>query len=74
VAGTSEVRWTRDGERFVHATEEPVPFVRQLLGQHGAELTDLEVRRANLEDTYIAMVQRYESAPQPARHLAGVSR
>ena len=72
VAGTSEVRWVRDGEHFVHATEEVVPFVRQLLAQHGDELSDLEVRRADLEDTYIAMVQRFESQPQ--RHLAGVAR
>ncbi|MGY5885198.1 ABC transporter ATP-binding protein [Modestobacter lacusdianchii] len=72
VAGTSEVRWCRDGERFVHATDEVVPFVRRLLAQHGDELTDLEVRRADLEDTYIAMVQRFESRPQ--RHLAEVAR
>jgi ABC-2 type transport system ATP-binding protein len=73
VAGTSEVRWTEDGERFVHATDEPVPFVRQLLAQHGDELTELEVRRANLEDTYIAMVQEFESRT-PARRLAEVAR
>ena len=74
VAGTSEVRWTRDGERFVHATDEVVPFVRQLLTQHSDdELTDLEVRRADLEDTYIAMVQRFESKA-PQRHLAEVAR
>ncbi|PZA20011.1 ABC transporter ATP-binding protein [Modestobacter versicolor] len=73
VAGTSEVRWVENGERFVHATDEPVPFVRQLLAQHGDELTDLEVRRADLEDTYIAMVQAFESQA-PARHLAGVAR
>ncbi|WP_246625486.1 ABC transporter ATP-binding protein [Modestobacter italicus] len=72
VAGTSEVRWCRDGEHFVHATDEVVPFVRQLLAQHGDELTDLEVRRADLEDTYIAMVQRFESRPR--RHLAEVAR
>jgi ABC-2 type transport system ATP-binding protein len=74
VAGTSEVRWCRDGERFVHATDEPIPFVRQLLAQHGDELTDLEVRRADLEDTYIAMVQRFESRTPAARHLAEVTR
>ncbi|GAA4742818.1 ABC transporter ATP-binding protein [Modestobacter marinus] len=72
VAGTSEVRWVRDGEQFVHATDDIVPFVRRLLDQHGDELTDLEVRRADLEDTYIAMVQRFESRPQ--RHLAEVAR
>ncbi|MGY1748357.1 ABC transporter ATP-binding protein [Modestobacter sp. SYSU DS0511] len=64
VAGRSEARWTCAGEHFVHPTDEPVPFVRQLLTQHGDELTDLEVRRADLEDTYLAMVHRFESAPR----------
>ena len=73
VAGTSEVRWAVGGERFVHPTDEPVPFLRQLLAQHGDELTELEVRRPDLEDTYLAMVQRFETRT-PARHLAGVAR
>ena len=56
VAATSEVRWTRHGERFVHATGEPTPFVRRLFEQYGDDVIDLEVRRASLEDTYLAMV------------------
>jgi ABC-2 type transport system ATP-binding protein len=56
----AQVRWTRDGEQFVHATPEPTAFVRELLGQH-EDISDLEVRRATLEDTYITMVQQYES-------------
>ncbi|MGY1802821.1 ABC transporter ATP-binding protein [Blastococcus sp. SYSU D00922] len=74
VAGTSEVRWSRGGERFVHATEEPTPFVRRLFEQHGEEITDLEVRRASLEDTYIAMVRRFEAGDRTAPALAEVSR
>jgi ABC-2 type transport system ATP-binding protein len=74
VAGTSEVRWARGGERFVHATEDPTPFVRRLFEQHGEDITDLEVRRASLEDTYIAMVQRFESGDRTAPVLAEVSR
>ena len=61
VAATSEVRWTRHGERFVHATDEPTPFVRRLFEQYGDDVADLEVRRASLEDTYLAMVARHES-------------
>ncbi len=56
----AQVRWTRDGEQFVHATPEPTAFVRELLGQYD-DVSDLEVRRATLEDTYITMVQQYES-------------
>ena len=65
MAGTSEIRWTRSGERFVHATDEPTPFVRRLFEQYGDEVADLEVRRASLEDTYIAMVARHQSGARP---------
>ncbi|MGY1813056.1 ABC transporter ATP-binding protein [Blastococcus sp. SYSU D00820] len=65
VAGTSEVRWACGAERFVHATDDVVAFVRRLFEQHGDELTDLEVRPAGLEDTYLAMVQQFESRTRP---------
>ncbi|SDN52012.1 ABC transporter ATP-binding protein [Geodermatophilus sp. DSM 45219] len=65
VAANSEVRWTRHGERFVHATDQPTPFVRRLFEQYGDEVADLEVRRASLEDTYLAMVARHESGARP---------
>jgi ABC-2 type transport system ATP-binding protein len=61
VAGTAEVRWACDSERFVHPTDDVVPFVRRLLAEHGDSLTDLEVRKASLEDTYLAMVHRFET-------------
>ena len=67
VAATSEVRWTRGGQRFVHPTDDATDFVRRLLGQH-ADVEDLEVRRASLEDTYLEMVRRHEQpAGEPAR-------
>jgi ABC-2 type transport system ATP-binding protein len=46
----------------VHAACEgdPTGFVRDLLAQD-ADVTELEVRRASLEDTYMALVQRVES-------------
>jgi ABC-2 type transport system ATP-binding protein len=74
VAGNSEVHWARGGERFVHATDEPTSFVRRLFEQHGEEIADLEVRRASLEDTYIAMVHRFESGERTAPTLVEVSR
>ena len=61
VTREAQVRWSRDGERFVHATEDATRFVRELFAQYGTEVEDLEVSRATLEDTYIAMVQRFES-------------
>ncbi|TDO40615.1 ABC transporter ATP-binding protein [Paractinoplanes brasiliensis] len=63
VAGESEVRWSRDGQRFVHAAANPVPFVRELLVQHGDAVEDLEVRRNSLEDTYMRLVHDSEGSP-----------
>lgn len=57
----AQVRWSRNGEHFVHATPDATRFVRELFSQYGDDIADLEVRRATLEDTYIAMVQKYEA-------------
>ncbi|WP_205660552.1 ABC transporter ATP-binding protein [Amycolatopsis antarctica] len=62
----AEVRWARDGQRFVHTTTEATPFVRELFAQHGDGIEDLEVRRASLEDTYMAMVQQHEAGDTEA--------
>ncbi len=62
IAGRAEVRWTRAGEAFVHATDDATAFVRRLLAEDD-EVTDLEVRRASVEDTYMALVHRHEREP-----------
>lgn len=63
----AEVRWSRDGEHFVHATTDATRFVRELFAQHGDAVADLEVRRASLEDTYMKLIHHRESVgPQPA--------
>ncbi|GAA4529687.1 MULTISPECIES: ABC transporter ATP-binding protein [Nonomuraea] len=61
VSRDAQVRWSRDGEHFVHATDDATAFVRGLFEQHGSGITDLEVRRATLEDTYMAIVKREEA-------------
>jgi ABC-2 type transport system ATP-binding protein len=60
VSSRAEVRWSVDGERHVHETDDATAFVRQLLLETEGPVTDLEVRRASLEDTYMALVQRDE--------------
>ena len=60
MAGQSEVRWSRDGQRFVHAADDATAFVRELLRQYGESVEDLEVRRASLQDTYLALVRQAE--------------
>jgi ABC-2 type transport system ATP-binding protein len=59
VAGASTVRWRRDGQRFEQETDDATGFVRGLLADH-PDIADLEVRRASLEDTYLAMVHHHE--------------
>ncbi|UBU17017.1 ABC transporter ATP-binding protein [Nonomuraea gerenzanensis] len=57
----AQVRWSRDGEHFVHATHDATGFVRELFEQYGTAIGDLEVRRASLEDTYMTIVKREEA-------------
>jgi ABC-2 type transport system ATP-binding protein len=67
----AEVRWTSGGRRYVHAVREgdPSTFVRDLLVK-SPDVTELEVHRASLEDSYMALVQRAESGQS---HSGGVS-
>ena len=60
MSGQSEVRWSRDGQRFVHPADDATAFVRELFRQYGGSIEDLEVRRASLEDTYMALVRQAE--------------
>ena len=64
VSTRAEVRWSVAGERFVHETSDATAFVRQLLLEGEGPITDLEVRRATLEDTYMTLVRQTESAPE----------
>ena len=75
-AGEAEVRWTHEGQRFVHTTTESTKYVHELFKQHGELIEDLEVHRASLEDTYMALVRRFESdtAAEPVRSLQEVTR
>ncbi|ONI84700.1 multidrug ABC transporter ATP-binding protein [Saccharothrix sp. ALI-22-I] len=60
IAGDDEVRWTHAGQHHVRAVKESTKFVHDLFRQYGDEITDLEVRRASLEDTYLSLVRRVE--------------
>jgi ABC-2 type transport system ATP-binding protein len=57
VPGT-EIRFRRNGEETVLRTEDPVRALHELTSQalsDGLKLEDLEVRRASLEDVYLAL-------------------
>jgi ABC-2 type transport system ATP-binding protein len=61
VSATTEVRWARDDVTHVHSTDSPADYLREVLNAPGGLITDLEVRRATLEDAYLALVHRVES-------------
>ncbi|MEU5883025.1 ABC transporter ATP-binding protein [Spirillospora sp. NPDC047279] len=73
---TSEVRYTRRGERHVEQVEDATNHVRGLFAAHGEEIGDLEVRRVGLEDVYMTLVREFESGrrTEAPRELAEVAR
>lgn len=60
ISTQTEVIWTKDGQQHRQRTDQAVAFTRTLLAQHPAGISDLEIRRASLEDTYMTIVQKYE--------------
>ncbi|WP_221456469.1 ABC transporter ATP-binding protein [Saccharothrix tamanrassetensis] len=72
VAGQAEVRWTQAGQRHVHATDDATGFVRDLFAQHSRGISELEVRRSTLEDTYLTLVQRFESGQANEEEVAAL--
>lgn len=61
IVGRDEVRWSYDRRSHVEHTADSTGFVRDLFLKYGEEISDLEVRRASLEDTYLAIVRRVEA-------------
>jgi ABC-2 type transport system ATP-binding protein len=59
VARRTEVRWSSRGKALAHTTDDATSFVRALLNDD-EDVTDLEVRRASVEDAYMALVQQHE--------------
>jgi ABC-2 type transport system ATP-binding protein len=66
ISSEAEVKWSRAGQRFVHSTSDATRFVRELFQQYGDAIADLEIRRANLEDTYMALVRGFEAGRREA--------
>jgi ABC-2 type transport system ATP-binding protein len=73
IVGEDEVRWTRDGQRFAQSTNESTRFVLDLFRRYGESIADLEVRRASLEDTFLALVRRAEAGAAGAGPLDEVA-
>ncbi len=61
VEGETQVSWTVDGRTFSESVADGTAYARKLFAVHGDRLRDLEIRRASLEDAYLALVQRHEA-------------
>ena len=72
----TQVRWTASGVRHSESVPDATAFVRALFEEFGDEVQDLEVRRASLEDAYLALVQQHEAGhgEAAARLFAEVTR
>jgi len=60
IVGADEVRWRRGDRLFHESTADSTGFVRDLFATHGAAIAELEVHRASLEQTYLALVRHAE--------------
>ena len=63
MSNQTEVIWTQDGQQHSRSTSQVVEFTRMLLTQNPDSISDIEIRRASLEDTYMTIVQKYEKKP-----------
>ncbi|MCW4456966.1 ABC transporter ATP-binding protein [Microbacterium sp. MPKO10] len=60
VSRTAEISWQENGQHQLHTAEDSTQFVRELLA-HNDDVTDLEIRRATLEDAYLSLVEKFEA-------------
>ncbi len=65
ISNQTEVIWTQDGKQQRHSTSQATTFTRTLLTHYPDGISDLEIRRASLEDTYMTIVQKYENQRNP---------
>lgn len=61
VSVDARVTWSQGGQLFSESTPQATKFVRALFDRYGDDLSDLEVRRASLEETYMAFVHAFET-------------
>ncbi|MET8764173.1 ABC transporter ATP-binding protein [Lentzea sp. NPDC004782] len=64
IAGEDQVSWTLDGEHHTESTPDATKFVFDLFKEHGDAITDLDIKKASLEDTYLTIVSRAEQRGQ----------
>ncbi len=62
IAGHDEVSWVHGGARQVRHVPDSTAFARGLFARDGESIRELEIRRATLEDAYLALVRNAERA------------
>jgi ABC-2 type transport system ATP-binding protein len=65
LSNQTEVIWSQDGQQHIQRTSQAVAFTRTLLTQNLDGISDLEIRRASLEDTYMTIVQTHQRQQNP---------
>ena len=76
IVGQDEVHWVQDGEHVARFVPDSTAFARELFAHYGEEISEFDIRRASLEDTYLTLVRNAESAGTDAAEmkLEGASR
>ncbi len=65
ISNQTEVIWTQDGQQHIQSTSQATAFTTKLLAQYPDGISDLEIRRASLEDTYMTIVRKHEKQRNP---------
>ncbi|USQ80096.1 ABC transporter ATP-binding protein [Ornithinimicrobium faecis] len=71
MSATASVRYRRDGQLHNESTDDPVALLRDVLARPG-EITELEVRRASLEEAYLALVHQVETGAETQAASFGI--
>jgi ABC-2 type transport system ATP-binding protein len=66
IVGHDEVRWVQDGAHHTRSVPDSTAFVRELFAHDTQGISELEIRRASLEATYLALVRDAEHAAAAA--------
>ena len=60
IVGHDEVRWVQDGAQHARAVPDSTAFVRELFARDAQGISELDIRRASLEETYVTLVREAE--------------
>lgn len=62
IVGHDEVRWVHAGQQHSRSVADSTAFVRELFAGDSRGISELDIRRASLEETYLTLVREAELA------------